>query len=316
MKVKTVNKNAVKIKYKNFDLLKIIPFPASDAYDFKIDFSENSYELRLHNLGKKYFEVPSNDFHLEKYEVTYHKKNEKNPAKFHLKSKGKQSRYYNIPLRNILDPTISPEFPIPFIKVGISNKDNFKLYKYKKKYSVLDIGNNNVIEMYLVNVKFDLDLFIHKWDVFDLIYTIAPMEYFVNGQLKNGFLIPKYNTLYELNTFRIMKININEDIALLINAYTDNNIDGIKQKSFVSIYENGEYVKYLSLAPINYFYKNGKKSEIKPAFVYQLQRCKDKFSTEDYTKWKKYFTNIQLQYKGSRQNLKLDGFSLEAVEKQ
>lgn len=165
-------------------------------------------------------------------------------------------------IKSILDPTISPEFPIPFIKVGISNKDNFKLYKYKKKYSVLDIGNNNVIEMYLVNSKFDLDLFIRKWDDFNLIYTIAPMEYFVNGQLKNGFLIPKYNTLYELNTFRIIKININEDIALLINAYTDNNIDGIKQKSFVSIYENGEYVKYLSLAPINYFYKNGKNMKL------------------------------------------------------
>ncbi len=40
--------NKVCIRYKDFDLLRIIPFPAGSEYDFKISMVGNDYELRMH----------------------------------------------------------------------------------------------------------------------------------------------------------------------------------------------------------------------------------------------------------------------------
>ena len=54
------------IRYKDFDLLRIIPFPAGSEYDFKISLVDNDYDVIIHPLDKKWFlMLHDENFHLK-----------------------------------------------------------------------------------------------------------------------------------------------------------------------------------------------------------------------------------------------------------
>jgi hypothetical protein len=294
------------IKSGENDLLRIIPFPVGEEYDFKISFVKNDYKLRMHPVGVDYFNMPSEEFQLKDWEITYHSSTQENPTKFHLKSMDSPVKYYDLPMKNYIDPIKSSEFPIPLLKIGIVDSSKFKKYKHKLAYTEIDLKQANIIEIYLIPSDFNYDKFISRWGLFDLIYTIAPMEYFVNGRYK-GFLNAKYKTLYDDNSYFRQQIKINKDLSLFCNFYRDDALDGVKQDSFVSIYENGDYLKYLSLAPINYYFKNGEKSKISPAYIRQLDSNKDKMSIEEIKYWKSLFEKYKEEFK----DYSLNGFSLQ-----
>src|SRR5690625_613217 len=214
------------VKYRDYDLLRIIPFSSGSDYDFKIDFLNNNYQLRMHPVDVPYFETPDKSFNLNQWSITYHKKTEGKSAKFHLKSNTKPVLYHNLPLKKITDPIISSEFPIPLMKIGVSKNDKFKSYKNKKQNYAFDIKDSNVVEIYLVGSHFDLGSFINKWEFFDFLYTIAPMEYLVNGRIVNGFKNPKLKAIYENESLLRTEVDINKDIRLLFTCYRDDNIDG------------------------------------------------------------------------------------------
>jgi hypothetical protein len=303
-KIKLIEK--VCIKSGENDLLRIIPFPVGEEYDFKISLVTNDYKLRMHPIGVDYFNMPSEEFQLKDWEITYHSSTQENPTKFHLKSMDTPVRYYDLPMKNYIDPIKTSEFPIPLLKIGVVKSNKFKKYKHKSTYTVIDLKEANTIEIYLVPSDFDYNEFVSKWSLFDFIYTMAPMEYFVNGRY-NGFLNAKYKTLYGDGKYFRQQVNINKDLSLFCNFYRDDALDGIKQESFVSIYENGSYLKYLSLAPINYYYKNGVKSKILPAYVRQLENNKDTMNLEEFEYWRTLFEN----YKEELKNYQLHGFSLQ-----
>lgn len=290
--------NKICIKKQEADLLRIIPFPAGNEFDFKISFL-NNYDLRIHSEGVQYFDMPPDDFKLNKWELTYHNSTSSKPTKVHLKSLSKPYGYFNLALNNLVDPIKSPEFPIPLLKVGIDNNGDYKLFKSKASYRIIELNNANVIEIYIVSSKYDFNNFMSKWALFDLIYTIAPMEHFVNGKLQKGFLNPKVKGIYDDNKFCRKLIKINDDISLLCNLYYDNAIDGVKQKSFVSIYENGNYLKYLILTPIDKEF----------AFVKQLSRNKSALSDEEYDYWHNYFEKLR----DETDTKTIDGFSLGEI---
>jgi len=278
------------IKFNEFDLLRIIPFPAGSEYDFKINFLDNDYELRMHNRGKYDFLSPTDDFKLREWEITYHKSQKDKPCKFHLKSISKPTQYFDLPLKDIVDPIKSPEFPIPFLKLGInSSLSTYKSFRFKKDYKIIDLEKQNVLELYIISSQFNPEVFARKWSFFDLLYIAAPMEYFVSGKLKRGFINPKLNSMGETNGYRREVIEINDDIALLCNIYTDKAIDGNKQNPFVSIYENGDFLKYLALAPI----EDGSKYGKKPAYIKQLRRNKTNLTTQEYNYFREFFEKLE-----------------------
>ncbi|MGM0408312.1 MAG: hypothetical protein ACQERU_10015 [Bacteroidota bacterium] len=102
-------------------------------------------------------------------------------------------------------------------------------------------------------------------------------------------------------------VRINEEIALLCNFYYDDAVNGEKQQSYISIFENGNFLKYLLLAPINYYFKNGKESPKQLAYKLQLKRITHWASSEEYKYWENYFNQIDKKFFGCE----LDGFSLQ-----
>jgi len=212
------------IRYKNFDLLRIIPFPAGSEYDFKISMVGNDYKLRMHPLNEKSFWMPHDEhFHLKNWEITYHNRKGDEPSKLHFKRLAEPHEYYDFPIVKMADPVSSPEFPIPFMKIGVL-KESTQLRKFraKKNYTVIDIGSANVVELFIVSGDFDLEEFMRKWEMFDLLYTVIPIEYFVNGKPSRGFLGPKYKAIYSGNEslFRF-KTRINEQIGMMAVWYPD-----------------------------------------------------------------------------------------------
>ncbi len=306
--------NRVCIRYKDFDLLRIIPFPAGSEYDFKISMVGNDYELRMHPMDKKCFWKPHDEnFHLKDWEITYHNRKGDEPSKLHFKRLAEPHEYYDFPIVKMADPISSPEFPIPFLKIGVSRESTqLRKFRAKKNYTVIDIGSANVVELFIVSGDFDLEKFMRKWEMFDLLYTVVPIEYFVNGKLSKGFLGPKYEAIYSGNEslFRF-KTRMNEQIGMMAVWYPDNNIDGSKQRSFVSFYENQDYLRFMACAPVEYKYHNGSKSERKPAYKWQLERSQQRMDPAEYDNWRCYFEKLESENKNK--DILPDGFSLEVA---
>jgi len=306
--------NKVCIRYKDFDLLRIIPFAAGSEYDFKISMVGNDYELRMHPMDKKCFWKPHDEnFHLNDWEITYHNKKGDEPSKLHFKRLTEPHEYYDFPILKMADPISSPEFPIPFMKIGVSKESTqFRQFRAKRNYTLIDIGSANVVELFIVSGDFDLEKFMRKWEMFDLLYSVVPMEYFVNGKLTKGFLGPKYEAIYsgKESLFRF-KTSINEQIGMMAVWYPDNNIDGLKQRSFISFYENQDYLRFMACAPVEYYYHNGSKSEKKPAYKWQLERLQQRMDPAEYDHWRCYFEKLEIENENS--DILPDGFSLEAA---
>lgn len=296
------------IKYKNYDLLRIIPFSVGRDYDFKIDTLDNDYQVSIHHMNDSCYYYPIENFHSNQWEITYHKRSGQNPTKFHFKKKHNSDNnnvYVDIPLHQLTDPNILAEFPIPLMKISISKNGNFKKYKYKKKYCVCDIKDFNIVEIYLVNSNFKFHNFETKWDIFDLIYGIAPIGYFTNGKLGYDFEESKFSQ----GNFTREVIEINKDVKLLFNYFQSSNIyDEHEKDSFISIYENGDYLKYLVSAPISYRTLDGLVTKPQSAFVLQMNRCKNRMSIDEYRNWYNYFQ--KWHEKSINENLKITGFIL------
>ena len=306
--------NKVCIRYKDFDLLRIIPFPAGSEYDFKISLVGNDYDLRMHALSEKWFWMPHDEnFHLKDWEITYHNKKGKESSKLHLKRLAAPHDYYDFPILEMADPISNPEFPIPFLKIGAS-KDTTQLrqFKEKKDHIIIDAKSANVVELFIVSANFSPEKFMRKWEMFDLLYTVAPIEYFVNGKLSRGFLGPKYRAIYSGNEslFRF-KTKINEQVGIMAVWYPDNNIGDSKQRSFISFYENQDYLRFMACAPIEYKYHNGSKSARKPAYKWQLERSQQRMDPAEYDNWKCYCEKLESENKNK--DILPDGFSLEVA---
>ncbi len=302
------------IRYKDFDLLRIIPFPAGSEYDFKISLVDNDYDLRMHPLDKKWFlMLHDENFHLKDWEITYHNRKGDEPSKLHFKRLVEPHEYHDFPISDVADPISNPEFPIPFLKIGVSKESTqLRQFRAKRNYTVIDIGSANVVELFIVGADFDLDRFMRKWEMFDLLYTVVPIEYFVNGKLSKGFLGPKYEAIYSgsESLFRSKK-KINEKVGIMAVWYPDKNIDGSKQRSFISFYENQDYLRFMACAPIEYYYHYGSKSERKPAYRWQLERARQRMDPAEYDHWKCYFEKLESENENS--DILPDGFSLEVA---
>ena len=74
-------------------------------------------------MDKKYFWKPHDEnFHLKDWEITYHNRKGDEPSKLHFKRLAEPHEYNDFPIVKMTDPISSPEFPIPFMKIGVSKE--------------------------------------------------------------------------------------------------------------------------------------------------------------------------------------------------
>lgn len=294
----------------DYDLLRIVPFNKSeDKYDFKISMLKNRYALRIYQTGKPGFLYSTED--ITDWEFSYHGQLDDKPAKIHAKHMSEPKLYKDFPLANLIDMKINSEFPLPLMKMGVCTDESFKRFKKKDKYSMLDMKEGNVAEFYLLNNNFDMDNFMIKWDIFHFLFLVLPMEYYSNGKMDlniykmNFFADSKKDTYFTQGQFKV-----SDEISVMINSYYDPHVDSKKQQSYLSFFENGSYLKYLSNVPVVYEFPNGKKTVVKPAYKVQLERNRQMLSDEEFDYWRAIFEKWELELK--REGVRLQGVILEA----
>lgn len=297
----------IAITKNEYDLLRIIPFnetEKNDKCEFKISMLDNNYTLRLKQIDTPYFlnlEANIND-----YEITYHRKQNKQPTKIHFKNIREKEDYRTFPLFNLEDPLLSEDFPFPLLLLGVSINDVFKKINKNKQYSILNLQNDNVLELFIANEKFDMEFFFKDWNIFSLLIMTLPLEYYATGKIDRNlekmdlFLNPNKN-------FNLLQstIKVSDRLNIIGNSYYDKNINGEKQKSYIQLYDNSLFLKYLSCIPMQYKFDNGKKTPIRRAYELQMESIKGKIPNAKFKHYENMFKKWHEEIE--RDKIKLDG---------
>ena len=172
-------------------------------------------------------------------EITYHKSTLSQPAKIHLKLTNKKDKadikYETLPLRNLIEPDINTEIPIPLFKVIIPNEVDTKIYTKGNEYKVFDIKDSNVIEIFMMTSARKEKQILEKWNFLNSQLIMNPIEYWVTGADKYVALNYK---LQELGGRKIFRNDGSEPkLAYQIDMENDAYFDDNERKRWKYRYE-------------------------------------------------------------------------------
>lgn len=285
-------KKKILITKNGFKLLKIIEGKCDgDKCEFKI----------IPEVESKYIDIftlqlfsKSEEFLFDKdreLEITYHKSTLSKPTKIHLKLINKNDKsdiiYKTLPLTRLIDPDIHTEIPIPLLKIIIPNIINTKLdEKSEKDYKKFEIGDNNIIEIFMTQSETDVkdNIYPQKWLFLNMQLMLNPIQYWATGD--NKFIGQNYAMQYykrEHYTHNIcVQADVNDDIGIKINTMNCEGIDSDKLQ-FLFI-ENEFYLGFLAGTSI----RNESETEFK--LVYKKDIENDKyFDDKERKKWEYIF---------------------------
>lgn len=221
-------------------------------------------------------------------EITYHKSTLSQPAKIHLKLTNKKDKadikYETLPLRNLIEPDINTEIPIPLFKVIIPNEVDTKIYTKGNEYKVFDIKDSNVIEIFMMTSARKEKQILEKWNFLNSQLIMNPIEYWVTGADKYAALNYKLQELERKDFVANMSMSsdLNEDIRLIINTVNCKKID--VEKYTMLFVENKYYMGFLGGRKI--FRNDGSE----PKLAYQIDMENDAyFDDNERKRWKYRF---------------------------
>ena len=228
-----------------------------------------------------------------KLEITYHKATSTKPTKIHLKLTDRNDKSniisQTLPLKELIDPNVKTEIPIPLFKVIIPDEvlktEERKEFKPDKKHVAFDVKQNNVIEVFMTRVNFELSTFQEKWPSISKVLLVNCIQYFATGSIK----FMGYNIGEALNQCKetkkpstmIYSANVTDDIGVLLIATKDPDIK-TKTMDFLFV-ENSIYLGLVGGTRI------GEKGQnFMPAYEKDLQNDVF-FNYKEREKWKYEF---------------------------
>ena len=223
-----------------------------------------------------------------KFELSYHKATISKPTKIHIKSISKDDPndiiYKTLPLDNLIDPNIHTEFPIPLLKITLSDSVLTKKYKTDiKNHKVFDIGDSNILEIFMTKSHFMDTNFYEKWGVIRHTMILNSIEFYASQSTRymgyNYWLVEYGRKHFEQEVN--MSSDINDDIGLTINRINtlNNSVISEGKMDFLFI-ENSLYLAFLAFQRIK------KENMIEPQYAYKL--CLNNnlmFSKDEINKW-------------------------------
>lgn len=259
-------------------------------YDFKLNFLDNIFELRLVQL----FRSPStfNIDHSNHWELTYHKSERNKPPCVHLKHKSKEQpskyprvdkHYTPLDLKRLSEPTVITDFPIPLFKIVVP--DNISANPYSpnsKEHIVLNMNDVNTAEIYLTHASFDYDLFSKKWPSLHLNLMTHAIEFFATNNIaytaeKMKYFLPKDGERLAATSFEMSK-----DIRLFVNLFHNDKLLLNDNHIQVTFLENEFAVPLLGLTSMCF------ELDEKPRCSYEIdlfERNIDLFSATERSRW-------------------------------
>lgn len=231
------------------DVARLIPFnPLDGTYDFKINLLDNAYDIKIYQQ-LSYEPIIGNVIDPQDWEITYHKSCGAKPPIIHLKHKPVENpkdfydkdhpEYISLPLIRLQEPNINSRFPIPFLKIEIPHLAVNKSYKKKNGHKTLDIGEQNVVELYLANTDFNSSEFERCWPCISFMYLISPFETFaLNSIDKYPQKLIDFLPHDEEPRTACKDFLMNDEIQIVANIFYDKNVDDTKEKITLTFIEN------------------------------------------------------------------------------
>lgn len=267
-----------------YDVLRIIEMGLGE---FKITNETGNNDFKVYTLSL--FSKPQKlDFNKsKKWEISYHVSTNEMPTKIHLKNEdGKE--YITLPLKELIDPDINTEIPIPLFKVLIPDSCLSKRYKRSikgdKNHVVIDIGDNNSLEIFVTSADFVERNYIEKWQnvIFSLIAN--DMRFYATNS-------PEYmalNMYFGLNDCNHssklinQSVKITENIGVFVNTV---NIPNLHEDKLDFLFlENSIYLTLLVNQTFSYSMTS------KKYILYEKDMENTKFfNSTEILKWKRIF---------------------------
>jgi hypothetical protein len=245
------------------DICRIIPInPNNGEYDFKMAFHNNEFDIVIYKLLEKK-PLFCKIYDSIDWEITYHRKTEKDQTKIHLKHKpvdkpeqffdSEHEEYITLPLEKLLEPIVNTLFPIPLMKIEITDCETAKDMKYKKGKHIIDLQDSNILEIFLFHQSYDYEKFMHEWPGISLNVLTMPFEFFGTNNLDSdhnkGLNIFSKNSEPRCAQFIV---SINHDMKLIINLFRDSRINERLAKTRITFIENELSASIMSMLQIAY----------------------------------------------------------------
>lgn len=274
-----MSERKIAITKNGYDILRIIEIESDgNACGFKITPQVKIDDINIYCM--RLFEEPKG-IYLDKtknFEITYHKSNDAQKTKIALKYLDEDNHplYVNLPLTKLIDPDVNTEIPIPLLKIIVPDNILYKPYKKDKRHRQFDIGDSNVIEVFLTKAGFINSDFVNKWENVNIALIGNAIEYYACG--KDEFNHCNLKTIIKSPRTFCVSADVTKDIGIRINTLKYPKIN-TPRLSMLFI-ENEVYLGFLGGSIKMY-----NSSDIKQVYKYDV----DKFTFEERQKWEAIF---------------------------
>lgn len=250
-------------------------------YDLKLDFRKNLYEVWIYRKFARYPVIWDVE-HSENVSMTYHHGANDNPIVIHLKNESpdEEHRYRTLPASHIQAPNINTMFPIPLCKIEIPSGmiERAQDYRKKARHYPVDMGEMNVLEVFMVSEEFDFSEFaMKKYSQIFSCQMFLSFEYYASYTVLSDYakalhFIPEHGVAEE----RMIVIGELNGMKLVVNKFCVPEIDSFADKVHVTFAENelAEDVLLCTLCkypPINLLTNEYDKIYVGSASLEQLQ---------------------------------------------
>lgn len=193
-------------------------------YDLKINFQKNLFEVWSYRLFARCPIVWHMD-DTENISMSYHHGAGERPIMIHLKDETMRGAdaYRTLPVKNILAPGTDSMFPLPLCKLEIPDNvvNQAEEYHAKGYHHVVDTGEMNVLEFYMVDDSFDLDSFWSmKYSTIWMCQMGMSLEYFssftvLSDYEKNAHFMPEHGQVED----RLVAISGLQGMKIMVCKY-------------------------------------------------------------------------------------------------
>lgn len=212
-------------------------------YDLKLDFRKNVYEVWTYRMFARYpiiWDVEN----AENFSMTYHHGANDNPIMIHLKNECADGdcRYRTLPAKHIQAPNTNTMFPIPLCKLEIPANTGEKAPQYRQKsyHHPVDMGEMNVVEVFMVSEEFDFTGFgFERYRQIFSCHMGLSFEYYASYTVlsdyeKASHFMPKHGVAEE----RMIAIGGLNGMKIFVNKFSVPEIDRFWDKVHVTFVEN------------------------------------------------------------------------------
>lgn len=211
-------------------------------YDLKFECLGNEYVVQQYHIFREVPEVVEIN-NSANFSISYHPGYNSEPIRIHLKKErvtDGENRYENLLISNLLPPNVNQIFPVPLLKIEVSDcmLAETKDYVHKSHHECLDIGEANVIELFIASDNFTKSDFFKKYQRLIMPYFMLSFEYLSSYSVSSDY--QKYSNYVprQGEEERLKVIHPAEGMELCVSLFCDHQYTASRDKMTLTFIEN------------------------------------------------------------------------------